>query len=115
MEYRAFFQYQVDPIGWYREDVVLLFYVDGCLFLSPYKDKIDDFYFSLQAYFNIEDYRDINKYLGIDLCCRPDGSIHLIHPYLSQSIRNLIPVIYKSSDNINPVINPPPEKMRDPN
>ena len=33
----------------------------------PSKDKIDKLYASFQVYFNIEDYGELNKYLGIDL------------------------------------------------
>ena len=44
--------------------MVLLFYVDECLMLSPSKDEIDEVYISLQSYFKIEDDEDLNKYLG---------------------------------------------------
>ena len=47
---------------------------------SPSKDKIDEVCASLQADFNIEYYGEINKYFGIYLDCRPDGSIHLSQP-----------------------------------
>ena len=73
-------QSQVDPCVWYKEEMVLLFYVDDCLMFSPYKDKIDEVYASLQEYFKIEDDRELNKYLGIDLYHHPDGSIHLMQP-----------------------------------
>ena len=33
---------------------------------STSKDKIDDVYTSLQDYFNIDDYVELNKYIGID-------------------------------------------------
>ena len=35
--------------------MVPLFFVDGDLIFSPYKDKIDDVYAYLWQYFNIED------------------------------------------------------------
>ena len=38
---------------YYREDMVLLFYVDEFLMFSPSKDKIDGVYASIQAYINI--------------------------------------------------------------
>ena len=53
--------------------MVLIFYVYGFLLFSPYKDKLDDMYASLWVYFNIEDDRDLNKYLGIDMYRVPDG------------------------------------------
>ena len=38
LEARGFVQYQVDPYVWYREEIVLLFYVDSFLMFSPSKD-----------------------------------------------------------------------------
>ena len=58
---------------------------------STSKDKIDELYASLQADFKIEDDGEFNKYLGIELDRRPYGSIHLIQPYLTQRIINMIP------------------------
>ena len=51
----------------YREEMVLMFYVDDYLVFSNSKDKIDDVYASLQEYYNPEDYGDLNKYLRIEL------------------------------------------------
>ena len=48
-----FVQSQVYPCGWYKEEMVLLFYVDDCLIFSPSKDKIDELYASLQENFKI--------------------------------------------------------------
>ena len=73
LEARYFSQSHVDPCICYKEEIVLIFYVDSRLIFIPIKDKIDEVYASLQAYFNIEDDGDINKYLGIELERRPDG------------------------------------------
>ena len=40
----GFVQYQVYPCVRYRENMVLLLYVDDCLMFSTSKDKIDDVY-----------------------------------------------------------------------
>ena len=90
--------------------MVLLFYVYECLIFSPYKDKIDEVYASLQADFNIEDSGEINKYLGIELDRRPDGSIHLSQPYSTQIIINMIPGMDKSRSKPTPAVKPPLEK-----
>ena len=45
----------MDAYVWYKEEIVLLFYVDDCLFFSPSKTKVDELYASLEAYFKIED------------------------------------------------------------
>ena len=70
--------------------MVLLFYVDDCLMFSHSKDKFYDVYASLQENSNIEDDKEINKYLGIHLDHIPDGSIRLSQPYLTQTIINMI-------------------------
>ena len=67
LEYRGFVQPQVGPYMYYREDVVILFYVYGCLTFIPSEDKIDYVYTSLRENFKIEDDGDINKYLEIEL------------------------------------------------
>ena len=57
------------------------------------KDKIDELYASIQAYFNIEDDGELKTYLGIDLEPLLDDSIHIMQPYLNQRILNMIPVM----------------------
>ena len=44
---------------------------------SPYKYKIDGAYASFQAYFNIEDYVELNNYPGIDMDHLPYNSIYI--------------------------------------
>ena len=57
----------MDAYVWYKEEMVLLFYVDDCPIFSLSKDKIDEVYASLQVDFKIEDYRELNKYPRIYL------------------------------------------------
>ena len=71
--------------------MILLFYVDDCLLFINSKDKIDGVYASIPPYLKIEDDRELNKYLGIDLERLPDGSIHMGQPKLTQIIINIIP------------------------
>ena len=49
------FQYQVGPFLMYRESIVLLSYVDGCLMFSSSKDKIYNVYAFIQADLKCED------------------------------------------------------------
>ena len=44
----------MDPYVWYKQQVVLLFYVDDWLMFSPSKDKIDEVYAYIEADFKIE-------------------------------------------------------------
>ena len=77
---------------------------------SPSKDKIDILYASHKEYFNIEDDGELNKYLGVELYCLPDVSIHLGQPYLIQIIPNIIPGMDKSRYNPTPVVKACPAK-----
>ena len=85
-------------------------YVDDYLIVSPSKDKIDELYASFQAYFNIEDDGELNKYLRIELDYRPYESIYIRWSYIIQRILNMIPGMGKSSSKPNPVVKPPPAK-----
>ena len=40
LEARGFAQSQVDQCAWYKEEMVIIFYIDDCLMFSPSKDKI---------------------------------------------------------------------------
>ena len=60
--------------------MVLIFFVDDGLMFSYSQDKIDDVYAYLRAYFNIEDYGDLNKYIGIEMERSPYVSIHPRNP-----------------------------------
>ena len=75
----------------------------------PSKDKIDDIYASLQAYFKIE-YGGELKNLGIELDRLQDGLIHIIQTYLNQMIINMIPDMDNSGAKPNPVVKSPPTK-----
>ena len=87
--------------------MLLLFYVGEFVMLSRSKDKIDELYASILEYFKIEDDEELNKYLGIDMYYRPDGSIHLRQPYQTQIILNIISVVDKSSANPTPLVKTP--------
>ena len=112
LEARNSVQSQVDPFVWYKEEMVLLFYIDDCQLLNPYKDKINEVYASLQTDFKIEYDGEINKYSGIDLDLRPYGFIHMSQSYLTQQIINMIPGMNKTSDNPTPVVKPPLAKHK---
>ena len=77
---------------------------------STSKDKIDELYASLQEYFNIDYDVDLKKCIEVELDHRPDGSIHIRQPCLTQSIINIIPVMDKSRNNPTPAVKPPLKK-----
>ena len=86
--------------------MVLLFYVDFFLMFSTSKDKIEEVFTSLQTEFKIEDGGDLNKHLRIELDHRPDGSVHLSEPYLTQRIIDMITGMENSSTNPTPPVKP---------
>ena len=96
MEARYFDLSQVDHCVGYKEELIPIFYVYDCLMFSPSKDKIDEVYASIHAYFKIEDDGKLHKYLRIDLYHYPYGSIYIIKLYLTQRILNFIPGMDKS-------------------
>ena len=63
LEATGFVKSQVDPCVCYKEEMVILFYVDHCLMFSPYKDKSNDIYASLWGYFQIEDDGELKNIL----------------------------------------------------
>ena len=71
------------------------------------KDNIYNLYASLRADFKTEDDVELNKYFGLYMDRGPYGSIFLSHICLSQSIINIIPVVYKSTSKTIPAVNPP--------
>ena len=74
---------------------------------SPSKDKIDKVYVSLREYFKMEDDRDLNKYLGVELDRLPYVLIQLRQPYLTQSIINIISGMDKSRAKTANEVKPP--------
>ena len=46
LEDRNFVQSQVDTCLWYKEEMLLQFYINDCLMFSPYKYKIYELYLS---------------------------------------------------------------------
>ena len=74
------------------------------------KGKIDELYASLQSDFNIEDNGELNKYVEIYLDRCLDGSIHMSHPYLTQTLLNVITGMERSSAKPNPPSSTCPSK-----
>ena len=65
MDARGFVKSQFYPFIWYKEEMVLIFYVDYFLIFSPSKDKIDGVYASIWEDLKMKDFGELNKYLGI--------------------------------------------------
>jgi histone deacetylase 1/2 len=86
---RGFIASQVDPCVYYREDCVVLVYVDDCFIVAKSSDAIDSFLNSLRhgdENFDFQDEGDMTKYLGVDINHLPDGSFELRQPYLIDRI-----------------------------
>ena len=82
---REFVASQVDPCIFYREDAIILVYVDDCIIFSKSNKINDSIVASLQngvENFNLTDEGDVSRYLGVDILHHPDGRMEMRQPYL---------------------------------
>ena len=61
LQVRGCVQYKVDTYVWYREEIVILFYMDGFLVFITSKDKLYVVYASIQTELKIEVDGELNK------------------------------------------------------
>ena len=98
---RGFIPSQVDPCILYREDCIILVYVDDCIIFSKSSKTNDDLVTSLQngpENYQLTDEGDLTKYLGVDIDRRPDGSFELRQPYLIERCLAAMEI----NDKVNP-------------
>ena len=82
-----FEQSKVDPCVWYRDKVIILFYVDNTWIFSPTKQEADTVFADLQREkFKVDDEGEVQDFLGISFAKRSDGSFHLRQDNLIQRI-----------------------------
>ena len=82
---REFFPSQIDPCAYYKDNCIVLVYVDDCIIFSKDKSVSEELIYSLQhgpEKYVLTDEGNINKYLGVDIDRSKKGSIETIQPYL---------------------------------
>jgi hypothetical protein len=84
----GFTESQVSPCLYYRDDIIILTYVDDCLFFAKDKSKIDELLESIRTqsnlHFTIED--DAFTFLGVELKPHDDGTVEFLQKSLIAKI-----------------------------
>jgi len=78
-----------DPCLYLRKGMAVLTYVDDCIIVGTSKSEINDFVKSLangSENFKLTDEGSIDKFLGIEITDRPDGSFEMSQPFLISRI-----------------------------
>ena len=83
---RGFTQSKIDPCMFYKKDMVVLCYVDDCLFFCPDKARIATMVDGLKAdKFDISVEADVSAFLGIEVLVE-DNQVTLKQPGLTQRV-----------------------------
>ena len=99
LEERGFRQSEVDPCVFFRDDAILLCYVDDCIVLSQDSKTVDDIVNSLSTgvdqadstkkfkhKYTLTNDGGIKNYLGVEVTKNDDGTIELKQKYLIERI-----------------------------
>jgi len=73
---------EVDPCLFYKEDCVVVLYVDDCLIFSPHQGVIDDVIAALRQDYQIGAQGSVQDFLGIHIQKASDGAIQFTQPGL---------------------------------
>ena len=113
---RDFFPSQVDPCVYYRENCIVLVFVDDCLIFSKDKSVIDGFIYSLQhgeENYILTDEGEIEKYLGVEIIKSKDGTMELRQPFLIDRCLEAMQVDSKMNIKKTPSTKPLLHKNKD--
>ena len=117
---RDFKQSAIDLCVFFKEDIIVLVYVDDCMIIGRDKACIDKFIKSMEKgeeCFSFTREMDLKTYLGVDVK-RDKNKIHLTQPYLTQRIVEALnlttclpkpnpvrkPVLQKDVDGEGPIL-----------
>lgn len=92
-------------IVYYREDLVVLVYVDDCFIIGKSSADIDSFLQSLKngkENFDFQDQGDVSQYLGVEVTHHKDESFELRQPYLIGRILDVLEMSGPSKCNSVP-------------
>lgn len=93
LENRGYIQSSVDKCVFYKDDIVLLIYVDDILIIGKDNDKVDAFKDSMKAgseNFIFTDGESLDCYLGVQIERLSNGTIKLFQPYLIERIIRIV-------------------------
>jgi hypothetical protein len=83
----GFTQSKIDECVFYRGKTMYALYTDDSILAGPDEKEIEQIIIDLQAAkLNITDEGDLEDFLGIQIECKADGTIHLTQPHLINQI-----------------------------
>ena len=106
---RKFSPSKIDPCIFMKDGIIVLVYVDDCIIVGDSMARIDVLIHSLQngpENFVLTEEGTIDKFLGINIIKRDDGTFELSQPFLIERIVNFIKTEYESELNGKPSITP---------
>jgi len=77
---------KVDPCLFYRDDCIIVLYVDDCLIFSPKQDVVDSVVTLLHKDYQIGAQGTVQDFLGIHITTDDSGATHFTQPGLISSI-----------------------------
>ena len=83
---RGYTQSKVDPCLFYKEDSIIVTYVDDCIIFGKDHKKVKEIIKSLEENFKLTDEGDLSAYLGIDITRNKNGTWTLSQPFLIDRI-----------------------------
>ena len=93
LEARGYVQSTADKCVFYKEDIILLIYVDDILIIGKGESEVEAFKCSMKEgseNFIFTDGESLDNYLGVQIEKLPNGTIKLFQPYLIERIINLV-------------------------
>ena len=103
LESEGFVRSEVDQCVFLRDDAVIVVYVDDMIALSKDKQFLEDLVKSLKnKNFILTDEGSLDKYLGVDVKTKKDGSLELAQPFLIERILTLLGMKDESVHNTKP-------------
>ena len=103
LESEGYVRSEVDQCVFLREDSVILVYVDDMIALSKDKEVLNKLVSNLKEKgFILTDEGSLEKYLGVDVKRKKDGSLELVQPFLIERILTVLGMKNESEHNTKP-------------
>ena len=97
-------QSDIDPCSYYKGKLLLAVYIDDCIMASEEKEELYQVIKELADTFEITDEGELDKYLGVKIERREDGSVKMYQPYLITQILKAIGFHEKTKEKNMPAI-----------
>jgi hypothetical protein len=84
---------KIDPCLYLIENMILLFYIDDCIIISPSQQSINCLITSMQngpENFKVTNEGDVNKFLGVEITKLDEHTFELLQPFLINRILSFL-------------------------